>query len=221
MKKIFKHAISYGVLMSLSMSTSAALVRYNFNGVITAVSDGFDLIESANINPIQSTFDGYFIYDDEVRPGVVPERSSSYAITQFFVEIDDSFYIDNVSGGGIGVSNDTQTWGDLVNVTSTNNSTNLPNIVRLNNQILFSELSSSLFSEYPEIPTPLSLDDFDSAELLIKGWDVVSPVSGDSWFSIVGVVTNLEVAPVPVPAAIWLFGSGFIGLASFARRNKN
>ncbi len=33
-------------------------------------------------------------------------------------------------------------------------------------------------------------------------------------------LTVVEVAPVPVPAAIWLFGSGLLGLVSVARRKK-
>ena len=32
--------------------------------------------------------------------------------------------------------------------------------------------------------------------------------------------TLFDVTPVPVPAAVWLFGSGLIGLAGFARRKK-
>jgi len=31
---------------------------------------------------------------------------------------------------------------------------------------------------------------------------------------------GIEVNPVPVPAALWLFGSGLIGIAAFARRKK-
>ena len=32
--------------------------------------------------------------------------------------------------------------------------------------------------------------------------------------------TLFDVTPVPVPAAVWLFGSGLVGLAGFARRKK-
>ena len=32
--------------------------------------------------------------------------------------------------------------------------------------------------------------------------------------------TTVEFSPVPVPAAVWLFGSGLIGLVGFARRKK-
>ena len=32
--------------------------------------------------------------------------------------------------------------------------------------------------------------------------------------------TNFEVTPVPVPAAVWLFGSGLLGLIGVAKRKK-
>ena len=35
-----------------------------------------------------------------------------------------------------------------------------------------------------------------------------------------GVVTSASVSAIPVPAAAWLFGSGLVGLAGVARRNK-
>ena len=37
---------------------------------------------------------------------------------------------------------------------------------------------------------------------------------GEVWFD------NVSVSAVPVPAGVWLFGSGLIGLAGFARRKK-
>ena len=33
-------------------------------------------------------------------------------------------------------------------------------------------------------------------------------------------VTTMTVNPVPIPAAVWLFGSGLIGLIGIARRKK-
>lgn len=35
-----------------------------------------------------------------------------------------------------------------------------------------------------------------------------------------GVVSQADVSAVPVPAAVWLFGSGLVGLAGVARRRK-
>ena len=36
-----------------------------------------------------------------------------------------------------------------------------------------------------------------------------------------GTWTNLQITPVPIPAAAWLFGSGLLGLLGMARRRKN
>lgn len=44
----------------------------------------------------------------------------------------------------------------------------------------------------------------------------------DPYFQIATSSYNVQasIEPVPVPAALWLFGSGLIGLAGFARRKK-
>jgi len=48
---------------------------------------------------------------------------------------------------------------------------------------------------------------------------ISSPESlGDVYFSMFGDVVTVEV--VPVPAAVWLFGSGLLGLVGMARRKK-
>ena len=44
-----------------------------------------------------------------------------------------------------------------------------------------------------------------------------------NWYSIsfgdvTGQIQGVDLAPVPVPAAVWLFGSGLLGLAGVARR---
>lgn len=46
-----------------------------------------------------------------------------------------------------------------------------------------------------------------------------------NWYSIsfdgvTGVIQGVDLAPVPVPAAVWLFGSGLLGLVGVARRKK-
>ena len=47
---------------------------------------------------------------------------------------------------------------------------------------------------------------------------------GSAWTSFDGTpyseVYNITVTPVPVPAAVWLFGSGLVGLAGIARRRR-
>ena len=48
------------------------------------------------------------------------------------------------------------------------------------------------------------------------------PLGDASGFGGVGYTLHLEgtVAPIPVPAAVWLFGSGLLGLVGVARRKK-
>ena len=56
---------------------------------------------------------------------------------------------------------------------------------------------------------------FDELQLVSSGiYD-----SGASFILLDNVVFNTP-APVPVPAAVWLFGSGLLGLASFSRKKR-
>ncbi len=59
----------------------------------------------------------------------------------------------------------------------------------------------------------LSFNFFSSAETFgnVSG---VAHSSSTVWFD------NVSVNPVPVPAAVWLFGSGLLGLIGFSRRKK-
>ena len=56
---------------------------------------------------------------------------------------------------------------------------------------------------------------FDELQLVSTG----SYNSGASFILLDNVVFNTP-APVPVPAAVWLFGSGLLGLASFSRKKR-
>lgn len=80
----------------------------------------------------------------------------------------------------------------------------------------FFRTGDSLFSE-----------GFDLANLSMFGnMDLFAyDVSGDSWFSLGldgagNFLATPATAPVPVPAAVWLFGSGLLGLVGVARRRR-
>ena len=61
--------------------------------------------------------------------------------------------------------------------------------------------------EYSNPASPFALSPF----VLIAGGG-----GGSDYLALV----SMQVSTVPVPAAVWLFGSGLIGLAGFARRKK-
>lgn len=65
----------------------------------------------------------------------------------------------------------------------------------------------------PLEPLELSLFTSSRLELLFDdGADNISKVVAD--------VSSMEFAPVPIPAAVWLFGSGLLGLIGMARRKE-
>jgi hypothetical protein len=50
--------------------------------------------------------------------------------------------------------------------------------------------------------------------------EAISLDSGISWFGDDGLNIGVRIQAVPVPAAVWLFGSGLVGLIGIARRKK-
>ncbi len=67
-----------------------------------------------------------------------------------------------------------------------------------------------------------ALADFDSFFTSFTGSALNGPKSKGkpTALTIAGTWGSLDVAVVPVPAAVWLFGSGLIGLVGIARKNK-
>lgn len=54
---------------------------------------------------------------------------------------------------------------------------------------------------------------FDSLNFWFDAYD-------DSGNLVSGTWTDFQMTPVPIPAAVWLFGSGLLGLVGIARRKK-
>ena len=63
-------------------------------------------------------------------------------------------------------------------------------------------------------------DSINSVFILQDGYTTI--VAGNSYTlqfgSVTGEILGVDLAPIPVPAAVWLFGTGLIGLVGVARR---
>jgi len=53
--------------------------------------------------------------------------------------------------------------------------------------------------------------------LIRLAWEDL-PGAGDRGFN--DIVVEVSLAPIPIPAAAWLFGSGLLGMVGIARRKK-
>ena len=102
-----------------------------------------------------------------------------------------------------------------------------PNYADINNSGTIIERSyAEMLADYAGPTDLLSLLPTNS------GWDSLTPVAMNSSGQIVGygqltdnpgspgALYPFLMAPVPLPAAFWLFGSGLLGLAGMARRKK-
>jgi len=65
--------------------------------------------------------------------------------------------------------------------------------------------------------------DFDPTWYLIdiSGWDGQEDLDLQNFWPAMGAISHVSifVRPIPIPAAVWLFGTGLLGLVGMARRN--
>lgn len=78
----------------------------------------------------------------------------------------------------------------------------------INFQIEFDGIGSENLVDYVQLDT---LAPFADTNMYVRVTSAIPPT---------GTIDNVTVSAVPIPAAVWLFGSGFIGLVGIARRKK-
>ncbi len=76
------------------------------------------------------------------------------------------------------------------------------------------------FSLYSDISNVLLKDDVNGNGIYDEG-DTVYSTDYDYLTNTTSTIVVQDLAAVPMPAAVWLFGSGLIGLAGIARRKKS
>ena len=74
-------------------------------------------------------------------------------------------------------------------------------------------------SPFQDGPFPLMSPNFDIMDMTFTGQNADATIAANCTF-VLGDTCATTVAAVPVPAAVWLFGSGLLGLVGVARRKK-
>lgn len=147
------------------------------------------------------SFSGSFDYDPLSTPVNVNTSFTEYAMTSVLVDIIDS--------GGTTIN------------TITNLSPLENNVFRLNNDgsgfgMIFG-YSAGLIGTTEDLRLS-----FDSSAAFVSGFletDGVDPFT--FWdLAVISATTSVPAPAVPVPAAVWLFGSGLLGLVGLARRKE-
>ena len=145
----------------------------------------------------------------------------------FTVDIIGTGFIENVDGGGVNigfdssvlnvlsVSIDESVWdfgGTGISVGITDNATGTINGVMVN-------ADSNVNGDFVVASIQFQVVGNGSSLLSLTEYALNPWASGG--FAINPDFVNATFTTVPVPAAVWLFGSGFIGLISFVKRKKS
>jgi hypothetical protein len=213
MKKLILPFAMFITILYLPMPIHAAIISYGFSGSVTQVTDPDNLLSGISIAPITSTFTGTFRYDDSQSSTVdFGSTAKGYPGVEVTVQVDGTYnFIGNDPFVQIGNNGG---FGDHFSIADRDPDTvfdiNVGDFQQL--QVFLSDSSATVFHDL-SLPSTLDLSDFDGRKLLLRGGIYGAlPGSLDSQYIIDGVITSLNPLAVPVPGAVWLFGSGMLGL---------
>jgi len=236
-----KLCVGFLWVLSIPFTISAAPVTFEFTGTINyhygLASDLHTLV------PIGQQFTGSYTFDPMSSPSGITSDTAYYgngALTDFRISFG-SLYA-NFDRGTIVLQNDILTPNDpfepylrdYYKVGATAHPT-LPTIVETN--ITLSDyVSETIISGYYPSELYFSLSDTTGNMLNDLQLSTMPPDINGTFTSfrlafqldccnggteISGKIESLTVSTVPIPAAVWLFGSGLIGLIGFARHKKS
>ena len=216
--KIILGIASLSSLLLISNVTQAAIVTWTFTGTIDALG-GVNSEPVPGIN-IGDAVTGTVIYDTNTTPEPDTSEYTEYELTPtgglFTIEVSGLTFTHSsaIEGSilGAGVRNDRSGRGDSVSIQS-------ENTIEVNRlEIFIKDLISpfDLLSD-ESLPTYLDLSKAEGGgnygHIQTQGYLGTAPFQSAT-FS----VDTLSTSVVPVPTALWLFGSGLIGLVGLARR---
>lgn len=237
-------------LVIISGATQAAVYNINYTGTFVSIVDadgnaGGTFSPGAGIN-IGDTYSGSFSFDTDqavptVSPPGPPPGAADYdfgygmVYPSFTVNGSQTVSLKPTIGLTVGDNVDTTTgpftaanylWSGMllagINPLPTSadlvflytDLTGFDSTTRTGSEIVLVTLdpSGAAFSG-TNIPNPLSPLSY-SFLIYLESENGITKAAG------IGLPGSLEVTPVPVPAAVWLFASGLLGLVGFSRRRK-
>lgn len=193
------------LLAFLAVPAGAAILSFDYTGTIISSPDG--------IVPVSTNFSGNFSYDDGLS-GSASAAGTIYFPADFTLDIDSTTI--NFTGAVNVDDNSTITLpgNDVIQVGSASISPN-----PLLNGFLISgieiDLSDSSETALSDESLPLG---FNLADWSVGGRVLAIRQTGSSNVTL-GRIDTLA-STVPVPAAVWLFGSGVLGLVGITRRKR-
>lgn len=221
------------ITLMVSGNINAATIYYIFDGTLNHIDDAAGLAEEQRL-AVGHSFRTVFLVDMQ-KDGTRTGLSMYPFLNQFYTH-----NLVDYSNATTGISND-YFFADLISQpllhgNSWNDLGTIENNYGLNQTRRYMSDHFSLFGSnstdttggstemtayYQQLSEITIGKEFSFTEMASTG-------SGESYLrtTLYGSATLVNVtdnylAPVPAPAAVWLFGSGFIGLAGFFLRKKN
>ena len=206
--------------LHVSASLNAAPVYYTFSGNVTEVGDGSgyvpaDIFVGASVEYV------YLIDFDSA--GTVTRTEAEGPVNTILTHNFSSFYVDLISGNYMDATYP-NIWSQYIE----------QNYGR--NTVSYGYYKGDLIWG-PSAATQSITSGYGAADNAVQYWGVGKIVTGKeeakhatdatipaSYFNsrlTLTQITSYDPTVVPVPAAVWLFGSGLIGLIGLARRKKN
>jgi len=205
-------------------TTHAAIVTMSFSGEITRNGDdqiGIELVPGINVGDLVT---GTVIYDTKTSPvdvGWATAYSLTSPIDLLKIEVNGLTFSSTIGSNlNAYVMNNRSGYGDTVFIEDVNTNNDSVFNIYIRDEVppfdLISDESLPTYLDFSKAEE-LNPDELGGNHGLIQtqGLTGVDPLQSAN-FSI----DSFSMTVVPIPSAVWLFGSGLIGLIGMARRKK-